>query len=203
MVLRLPVIKGLRWPVVDGKETRWRFNADHDPYVKTGPFEFYGPALKALPSGDLDGVTDAAKVALAGKAKIFFRPYAAPAESPGNMFDLWLCTGRVLEHWHSGTMTRRVPELHKAVPFAQIFMHPGDAKARELSDGDLAWVESRRGRVRARIETGGRNGMPRGMAFVPWFDEGVFINKVTLDATCPISKEIDYKKCAVKIYKDA
>jgi nitrate reductase NapA len=52
-------VRGLRWPVIDGKETRWRFNAQYDSYVKkeTG-FEFYGPALKALPAGDLDGVTD-------------------------------------------------------------------------------------------------------------------------------------------------
>ena len=41
---------------------------------------------------------------------------------------------------------------------------------------------------------------PRGMVFVPWFDEGIFVNKVTLDATCPISKETDFKKCAVKVY---
>lgn len=195
-------VRGLRWPVVNGKETRWRFNAEYDPYVKNGPFEFYGPALKAMPRGNLDGVTDPGKIALRGKAKIFFRPYAAPAESPDADYDLWLCTGRVLEHWHSGTMTRRVPELHRAVPFAQIFLHPADANARGLGDGDLAWVESRRGRVRARIQTSGRNSMPRGTAFVPWFDEGVFINKVTLDAMCPISKETDFKKCAVKIYRD-
>ena len=43
--------------------------------------------------------------------------------------------------------------------------------------------------------------MPRGTIFVPWFDEGGFINKVTLDATCPMSKETDFKKCAVKVYK--
>jgi nitrate reductase NapA len=195
-------VRGLRWPVVNGKETRWRFNPEYDPYVKNGQFEFYGPALKAIPRGDLDGVTDAAKVSLKGKAKIFFRPYAAPAESPDAEFDLWLCTGRVLEHRHTGTMTRRVPELHKAVPFAQIFLHPADAKARGLGNNDLAWIESRRGRIRARVEISGRNRMPSGTAFVPWFDEGVFINKITLDATCPISKEIDFKKCAVKIYKD-
>jgi nitrate reductase NapA len=196
-------VRGLRWPVVDGKETRWRFNADYDPYVKNGEIEFYGPAMKAIPRGDLDGITEPAQTSLAGKAKIFFRPYAAPAEAPDVDYDLWLCTGRVLEHWHSGTMTRRVPELHKAVPFAEIFMHPGDAQARGLDDGVLAWVESRRGKIQARVQTNGRNRMPRGMAFVPWFDEGVFINKVTLDATCPISKEIDFKKCAVKIYKVA
>jgi nitrate reductase NapA len=194
-------VRGLRWPVINGKETKWRFNAEHDPYVKNGDFEFYGPALKALPSGDLDGVTNKEKKSLAGKAKIFFRPYAAPAESPDGEYDLWLCTGRVLEHWHSGTMTRRVPELHQAVPTALLFMHPGDAETRGLSDGELAWIESRRGKIQARVQTRGRNHMPRGTAFVPWFDEGVFINKVTLDATCPISKETDFKKCAVKVHK--
>jgi nitrate reductase NapA len=98
-------------------------------------------------------------------------------------------------------MTRRVPELHRAVPSAQIFIHPKDAAARGLARNDLAWIESRRGKVKARIETAGRNRPPRGLVFVPWFDEGVFINKITLDATCPISKQTDFKKCAVKLYK--
>ncbi len=61
-------------------------------------------------------MTDAEKKPLPGQAKIFFRPYAAAAESPDETFDLWLCTGRVLEHWHSGTMTQRVPDLHVAMP---------------------------------------------------------------------------------------
>ncbi|MCB1865849.1 MAG: nitrate reductase catalytic subunit NapA [Chromatiales bacterium] len=194
-------VRGLKWPVVDGKETQIRFNAKYDPYVKNGDIEFYGKALKALPSGDLDGVTNKEKTSLAGKAKIFFRPYAAPVERPDENYPFWLATGRVLEHWHSGTMTRRVPELHRAVPAAQIFMHPKDAEKLGLARNDLAWVESRRGKIQARVETQGRNTMPRGSIFVPWFDEGVFINKVTLDATCPMSKETDFKKCAVKVYK--
>ena len=195
-------VRGLKWPVVNGKETHWRFNEDYDPYVSKGAgFEFYGKALKALPSGDLDKITNKEKTSLAGKAKIFFRPYAAPAESPDETYDLWLSTGRVVEHWHSGTMTRRVPELHRAVPAAQIFMHPADAKERGLKRNDLAWVESRRGKVKAVVETQGRNRPPRGYTFVPFFDEGVFINKVTLDATCPLSKETDFKKSAVRVYK--
>ncbi|MDH3627351.1 MAG: nitrate reductase catalytic subunit NapA [Acidobacteriota bacterium] len=195
-------VRGLKWPVVDGKETQWRFNEQYDPYVTKGAgFEFYGKALKALPTGNLDGVTDPEKQKLTGKAKIFFRPYAAPPEQPDDNYDLWLSTGRVLEHWHTGTMTRRVPELHRAVPAAQVFMHPTDAKGRELARNDVAWVESRRGKVKAVVETQGRNRPPKGYTFVPFFDEAVFINKVTLDATCPLSKEIDFKKCAVKIYK--
>ena len=66
--------------------------------------------------------------------------------------------------------------------------------------GDLAWIESRRGRIQVRVTADDRNRMPRGMVFVPWFDEGVLINRVTLDATCPISRQTDFKKCAVKIY---
>ncbi len=197
-------VHGLRWPVVDGKETRWRFNEEHDPYARKGSgFDFYGKAMKAIPSGDLEKMTDPRPVTLTGKAKIFFRPYAAPPEVPDAQFDLWLCTGRVLEHWHSGSMTRRVPALHSAVPEAVLFIHPKDAEKRGLAQDDLAWIESRRGKVRARVEVKGRNKVPRGLVYVPWFDEGVFINKVTLDATCPISKQTDFKKCAVKIYKDA
>jgi len=195
-------VRGLRWPVINGKETRWRFNGEYDPYVSEGAdFEFYGPALKSLPEGTLSGPGNGAKVSLAGKAKIFFRPYAAPAESPDDNFDMWLCTGRVLEHWHSGTMTRRVPELNAAMPRAQVFMHPADAAARGLERNQVAVIESRRGQVKAVVETSGRNRMPRGTVYVPWFDEGVPINKVTLDATCPISKEIDFKKCAVRVSK--
>jgi nitrate reductase NapA len=181
-------VRGLKWPVVDGKETEWRFNERYDSYVTKGSgFDFYGPALKALPSGDLDKVTDSKKTSLAGKAKI--------------NYDLWLCTGRVLEHWHTGTMTRRVPELHRAVPSAQLFMHPADAKKRDLKRNDVVMVESRRGSVKAVVETQGRNRPPKGYTFVPFFDESVFINKVTLDVTCPMSKETDFKKCAVKVYK--
>ena len=60
-------------------------------------------------------------------------------------------------------------------------------------------VISRRGEIRSRIETRGRNRMPDGVVFVPWFDASQLINRVTLDATDPISKQTDFKKCAVKI----
>ena len=190
--------RGLRWPVVNGRETRWRFREGQDPYVKAGQgFNFYGKALKKIPSGGPGGP----KVDLAGKAKIFFRPYAEPAESPDAEYDLWLCTGRVLEHWHSGTMTKRVAELNRSMPYALCYMHPDDAKARGLATGGEVLLESRRGRVKARLETAGRNRPPKGLVFVPWFDENLLINKLTLDATCPISKQTDYKKCAIRVGK--
>ncbi len=201
-------VRGLKWPVVDGKETAWRFNAKYDPYAAKATKEsgnshaFYGTLAKALQSGTLTGKDkDSKKKSLANKAKIFARPYMDPPEMPDTNWDTWLCTGRVLEHWHSGTMTMRVPELFRAVPEALCYMHPADAKAKDLKQGGLAWVESRRGKVKARVETRGRNRPPRGLVFVPWFDEKVFINKVCLDATCPMSKQTDFKKCAVKVYK--
>jgi nitrate reductase NapA len=172
--------RGLRWPVVDGKETRWRYREGADPYVKTGTgFHFYGHAD--------------------GRAIVFALPYEPAAESPDEEYDFWLATGRVLEHWHSGSMTRRVPELYRSFPNAVVFMHPDDATAKGVRRGDEVRVVSRRGEIRTRVETRGRNKPPRGLVFVPWFDASQLINKVTLDATDPISKQTDFKKCAVKI----
>jgi len=126
-------------------------------------------------------------------------PYEPAAESPDEEYDMWLSTGRVLEHWHSGSMTQRVPELYKAFPDAVVFMHPTDAKKRNLRRGQEVKVISRRGEIISRVETRGRNKPPVGLIFVPWFDASQLINKVTLDATDPISKQTDYKKCAVKV----
>lgn len=174
--------RGIRWPVIDGKETLWRFREGYDPHVAKGEgIKFYGKPD--------------------GRANIITAPYEPAAESPDKEFDLWLCTGRVLEHWHSGSMTNRVPELHRAVPDAVVFMHKNDAKKRKLRDGQMAKLQSRRGELVARVETRGRNRPPEGLVFIPWFDASRLVNKLTLDATDPLSKETDYKKCAVKIVK--
>jgi nitrate reductase NapA len=134
--------RGLRWPVVDGKETRWRYREGLDPYVKAGEgVRFYGKPD--------------------GRAVILAVPYEPPAESPDDEFDLWLVTGRVLEHWHSGSMTMRVPELYKAFPGARCFMNADDARRRGLNQGSEIRIISRRGEIRSRVETRGRNRMPR------------------------------------------
>ncbi|GAD30501.1 periplasmic nitrate reductase, large subunit [Photobacterium leiognathi lrivu.4.1] len=175
-------VRGLRWPVVDGKETLWRFKEGSDPYAKKGTdWDFYGKPD--------------------GKAWIISAPYEAPPEVPDSEYDMWLCTGRVLEHWHTGTMTRRVPELYKAVPDALCYLHPEDAKKRGLRRGDEVSVASRRGEIRCRVETRGRNRPPIGLAFVPFFDARILVNKLILDATDPLSKQTDFKKCPIKISK--
>jgi nitrate reductase (cytochrome) len=175
-------VRGLRWPVVDGKETLWRYREGYDPYVPKGEgVRFYGKPD--------------------GKAWIFALPYEPAAEMPDAEYDLWLVTGRVLEHWHTGTMTQRVPELHRAFPDAVVWMNADDAKKRGLRRGDAVKLISRRGEMTTRVETRGRNEMPEGRVFVPFFDESRLVNRLTLDATCPISKETDFKKCAVKVVK--
>jgi len=172
--------RGIRWPVVDGKETLWRFREGYDPHVAKGEeVNFYGKPD--------------------GRANIITAPYEPAAEPPDAEYDLWLCTGRVLEHWHSGSMTRRVPELYRAVPDAVVYIHKADARKRRLRDGQMAKIESRRGSIVARVETRGRNRVPEGLVFIPWFDASRLVNKLTLDQTDPLSKETDYKKCAVKI----
>ena len=174
--------RGLRWPVVDGKETLWRYREGFDPYVKEGEgVAFYGYPDK--------------------KAIILAVPYEPPAESPDAEYDLWLCTGRVLEHWHTGTMTRRVPELHRSFPNNVVWMHPNDAQKRGLRHGDKIKIASRRGEMISYLDTRGRNKVPEGLVYTTFFDAGQLANKLTLDATDPISKETDFKKCAVKVEK--
>ena len=172
--------RGLRWPVVDGQETLWRYREGSDPYVEAGSgFQFYGNKDK--------------------RARIFAAPFDPPAETPDAEYPFWLCTGRVLEHWHTGSMTRRVPELHKAVPEALLYMHADDAREQGWRRGSEVNVISRRGEVKMRVETRGRVKVPKGLVYVPFFDANRLINKLTLDATDPISKQTDYKKCAVRL----
>lgn len=174
--------RGMRWPVVNGKETRWRYREGFDPYVKEGEgVNFYGKPD--------------------GKATIFALPYEPPHESPDEEYDLWLSTGRVLEHWHSGSMTRRVPELHRSYPDAQLFIHPDDAAERGLRRGDEVLVISRHGEVRTRVETRGRNRVPKGLTYMAFFDAKQLVNKLLVDATDPLSRETDFKKTAVKVVK--
>ncbi|MES9936969.1 MAG: nitrate reductase catalytic subunit NapA, partial [Sedimenticola sp.] len=159
-------VRGMRWPVIDGKETLWRFREGYDPHVPAGAgMKFYGKPD--------------------GKANIISAPFEPAAEAPDKEYDLWLCTGRVLEHWHSGSMTQRVEELHRAVPDAVVFMHPKDAKKRRLRQGAMAKLQTRRGEVVARVETRGRNRVPEGLIFIPWFDASRLVNKLTLDQTDP------------------
>lgn len=179
---QLKQTRGLRWPVVDGKETRYRYAAKFDSFVsKDEGVEFY----KAKGYGK--------------KAAFWLRPYHPPAEVPDEQYPFWLTTGRVLEHWHTGSMTQRIKELHQAVPKAYVEINRADAVALGVTDGDKVRLISRRGRIELPAVIDGRGQPPQGTVFVPFFDEHSLINLVTLDAMDCISKEPDYKKCAVRL----
>ena len=179
--------RGLRWPVVETEggtwqETRYRFVEGEDPFVPEGAgFQFYHSTSED------------------DRAQIWFHPYSPPPEVPDDEYPFWLCTGRVLEHWHSGTMTMRIPPLRRAMPQSYVEMHRDDARRLGIANGDLVRIESRRGHVDITAWIDGRGQPPRGSVFVPFFDERLRINLVTLHEYDPFSKQPDYKKCAVKI----
>ncbi len=183
--------RGLRWPVVqqpDGswRETKFRFAEFDDPYVKRGStIDFYHST-----SHD-------------GRAQIWLRPFRAAPESPDSHYPFWLCTGRVLEHWHSGTMTMRIPQLRDAMPGAYVELNPEDARALGVNSGSLVQLETRRGKLQLPVWLEGRGVPPRGSVFVPFFDEALMVNRLTLEAFDEFSKQPDYKKCAVRITKVA
>jgi len=173
---------GIQWPYVNGKETQWRYNAKYDPAAdpKLG-FDFYGKPDH--------------------RAWLWLRPYEPAAESPDESYPFWLNTGRVLEHWHTGSMTRRVPILHQAVPASYVEINPEDARRLGIRDGEKVRLVSRRGKIDITANIYGRATPTPGQVFVPFFDESLLINELTLDAYCPISKQPDYKKCAVRVEK--
>ena len=94
---------------------------------------------------------------------IWRRPYQPPPEEPDAEYPFWLTTGRVLEQWHTGSMTRRVPQLHRAQPEAFVEMNPEDAREMGVSDGAEVKVVSRRGEV----DSQGANPRPRPAAARP------------------------------------
>ncbi|ADD66892.1 molybdopterin oxidoreductase [Denitrovibrio acetiphilus DSM 12809] len=134
-----------------------------------------------------------------GKANIWLRPYAGPAEVPSAEFPFYLTTGRVIEQWHTGTMTMRIPEIARAHPNGYIEVHPDDAKKYGIISGDMVEVTSIRGKsiLPAHVT---KVSLP-GILFVPWHDQAMdrMINFVCNDAVDPGSKEPEFKIAAVKI----
>jgi nitrate reductase NapA len=172
---------GVIWPMIDSRETKWRYNTSFDPAADRarGAFHFYGHAD--------------------GRAWIWLRPYDPPAESPSAEFPLWLSTGPVLEHWGGGAMTQRIPTLHHGAPNAYLEMNRDDAKRLAVRNGDLVRVASRRAsfEIEARIDY--RSQLPPGQIFIPSFDEGHPVQRLMLDSFCPLSGQPDTTTCAVRV----
>ncbi|MCK5126063.1 MAG: molybdopterin-dependent oxidoreductase [candidate division Zixibacteria bacterium] len=173
---------------------KWRYNSKYDPFAAR--------FIKDHPERSFkDGIVFYKAKKNDYRATVLAVPYEPPGEVPDKEYPFWLCTGRVLEHWHTGTMTMRVPELRRVMPRAFVNFNPEDAKKYGINRGDLVRVTSRRGSVVFPADINGRAIPQKGSVFIPFFDESRMVNEITLDQYDPISKEPDYKKCAVKVEK--
>jgi assimilatory nitrate reductase catalytic subunit len=123
------------------------------------------------------------------------RPLNQP---PGREYPLLLNTGRTVEHWHTRTKTGRVPILEGLAPEAWLEIHPHDAGQLGVHSGDLVRVTSSRGavdRLRARVTSIVRPGE----VFIPFHWDERCANRLTTDECDPISREPNYKQCAVRV----
>ena len=168
-----------------------RFVTGEDPRLDKGPYRD-----DDLRPGEISFYARPDK-----RAVIWLRPALGPAELVDEDYPYVLSTGRVLEHWHTGTMTMRATELRRAQPTCYVEVHPSDAKKLGVGSGDMVRIVSRRGEAKTRVRV---IDTPReGMVFVPWHweDEDSLINRVTIDAYDPGSKQPEFKICAVKVLK--
>jgi nitrate reductase NapA len=178
---RLRAQPGLLWPYVNGSETRWRYNTVHDPAAdrRYGTHDFYGHPDH--------------------RAWIWLRPYEPAAELPDDAYPFWLGTGAVLEHWGTGSMTQRIPTLHRSIPGAYVEINREDAARHGIRDGETVRLVSRRGSLELEARLDYRSQPSPGQLFVPSFDEAAPVNRLMLDACCPLSGQPDATRCAVRI----
>lgn len=133
-----------------------------------------------------------------GRGKFWALAYGTESELTDDEYPYHLTTGRVLFHWHGGTMTRR-SKLDEAFPEPILEMHPDDAHALQLISGDWVEATSRRGQVVCRVMVTGRS--PQGTVFLPFHFVEAAANLLTLDKIDPRAKIPDYKMAAVKLRK--
>jgi nitrate reductase NapA len=185
---RLKEVRGLTWPVPD---------TDHP-----GTYKRYtegDPIYDALPAEKKSGRRMYFYGKPDGKAIIWARPDKAPEETTDAEYPVALTTGRVLEHWHTLTMTGTVPELNRAVPRAYVEINPEDAQKWGIENRDEVLVETRRGSL--KIEARVIDRPAPGTVFIPFHWKEWMANVLTIDAVDPGSKEPEYKVAAARIKK--
>lgn len=131
-----------------------------------------------------------------GKGKFWPLSFQPPVETPDDVYPLNLSTGRVLYHWHGGTLTRR-STLNDIYPEPIVEINPVDAHTIPVVTGDLVRIASRRGEVVARVEVTNRS--PIGTVFLPFHFVEAAANLLTLDALDPAAKIPDFKNTAIAI----
>lgn len=122
-----------------------------------------------------------------------------PAEMPDEQYPLFLTTGRVLYHFHTGTMTMQSDGLNDMVPECFVEISPGDARRYKVKEGDVLRVSSRRGEIAARAQVSDQ--AMEGTIFIPFHFAKAAANRLTNAALDPVAKIPEFKVCAVKIEK--
>jgi formate dehydrogenase major subunit len=132
-----------------------------------------------------------------GKAKLVPAQIIPAAEQPDTAYPFVLITGRQLEHWHTGSMTRRSEALDAIEPFPIASLHPADLAALGVPPGGVITVASRRGEVSlyARAD----DGSPRGSVFIPFCYYEAAANLLTTPVLDPFGKIPEFKYCAVRV----
>jgi formate dehydrogenase major subunit len=118
-------------------------------------------------------------------------------ELPDAEYPMVLNTGRLLEHWHTGSMTRRSFALDAISPVAEVYMHPKDAADRGLAHGERARVRSRRGTIELLVRVSHRE--QPGNVFIPFHFREAAANLLTIDEIDPFGKIPEFKFCAVQV----
>ncbi len=179
---RLRKASGLLWPcpTEDHPGTRIRYARGEDPMVPAGhpdKYFFYGNPN--------------------GRATIWLRPHKPAAEEPDAEYPFVLTTGRVIDQWHTGTMTGKVPEIRKSFPHAFVEVNVEDAKRLGIGNGDAVRLQTRRGELTLPARVG--EVCRPGLVFAPFFDAAKLVNDLTVDAVDDISKQPEFKICAARI----
>jgi formate dehydrogenase major subunit len=132
-----------------------------------------------------------------GRAHLKPAEWLPANELPDEEYPFVLSTGRLLEHWHTGSMTRRSFALDTIAPEAEVSIHPDDASRLGVAAGDFVVVRSRRGSVRIKVKVSDREA--RGACFIPFHFREAAANLLTNDAIDPFGKIPEYKFCAVRV----
>ena len=134
-----------------------------------------------------------------GRGRFVPCPYLPADELPDEEYPFVLTTGRVLEHWHTGSMTRRSYALNSIEPDAFAAMHPSDVATLNLEAGDHISVSSRRGTISLAVRPD--DSIEPGCVFIPFHFREAAANILTTDALDPYGKIPEFKYCAVKVEK--
>jgi formate dehydrogenase major subunit len=134
-----------------------------------------------------------------GKGKFVPAEFAPAKELPDDAYPLVLNTGRVLQHWHTGTMTRRARALDEIAPEALLEMTPADMAALDIANGEMVRVVSRRGEITVRVRQSDKPS--QGSVFLPFHFKEAAANLLTIDALDPYGKIPEFKFCAVRVEK--